>query len=122
RAEPRELAHRPEPAAVHRGLHAARVRELPGEPEVARGVEARQIVRRVEGLDELIRERREAPFALGAPRDRRPVDLLEPPPLRVDFRWMRKGQSPLRPGPLQRRHAANRERAMTRRWISLVPS
>ena len=42
------LAHRPQAAAVHRGLDTARERELPRAPQVACLVEARRVGRRVQ--------------------------------------------------------------------------
>ena len=47
-AEARELAHRPEPAAVHRRVDAARERDSPGKPSFSVGVEAREVLGRVE--------------------------------------------------------------------------
>jgi hypothetical protein len=41
-AEARELAHRPQPAAVHRRIDAAGERELAGQAELLIGVKARQ--------------------------------------------------------------------------------
>src|SRR5438128_7116323 len=49
RAETGVLAHRPQPAAVHRGIGTARVRERPRRGLVARGV-ARPVVRSIHGL------------------------------------------------------------------------
>ena len=49
RAEARELAHRPQPAAVHRRVDAARERELAGPAEVALVVDV-DVVGRVERL------------------------------------------------------------------------
>src|SRR5262245_55243281 len=53
RAEARILAHRPEPAAVHVRLHAAREGWGARDAEVADGVEARDVVGAVErgGVD-----------------------------------------------------------------------
>src|SRR5207249_1997597 len=66
------------------------------------------IVRGVERIDRIVRERREARLSLGAPLHRGAVYLVEPALLR--------GLG------LLNRHAASSERAITRRWISLVPS
>src|SRR6185437_3143028 len=64
RAEAGELAHRPQPPAVHRGVDAARVRVGAGLPDRvrlgARARSGRQIGGRVELLDRLARERFEA--------------------------------------------------------------
>src|SRR2546425_6658096 len=49
RAETGVLAHRPQPAAVHRGIGTARVRERPRRALVARGV-ARPVVGSIHGL------------------------------------------------------------------------
>src|SRR5438445_11390878 len=49
RAETGVLAHRPQPAAVHRGIGTARVRERPRRGLVARGV-ARPVVGAIHGL------------------------------------------------------------------------
>src|SRR5690349_1551686 len=48
RAEARELAHGPEPTAVHRGMHAARKGELPGLAQLSRRIEAVQVPGRIE--------------------------------------------------------------------------
>ena len=56
RPEAGVLAHRPEPSAVHRRLHAARERILAGIGEVARVVE-RRVRRPVDGLDREARRR-----------------------------------------------------------------
>src|SRR5439155_8539007 len=42
-AEARELPHRPELAAVHRGMNPARERVFTGAPELVLGIEAREI-------------------------------------------------------------------------------
>ena len=107
-AEPRELAHRPKTAPVHRRLHAPRVREFPGEAEIAVGVEPFKIVGRVERLDQLVGQRRKAILALGVLLRCGVVDVVEPALF-------------LGPGLLDR-HAASSERAITMRCISLVPS
>src|SRR5512134_2688676 len=49
--EARVLAHRPQLAAVHRRVHAARVRVLAGQPEPLGVVALREILRRVHRLD-----------------------------------------------------------------------
>jgi hypothetical protein len=49
--EPGVLAHRPEAAAVHRRLDAARIRVLPRPAEVALFVQTGHVRRRVEVLD-----------------------------------------------------------------------
>ncbi len=59
RPEARELAHRPEAAAVHRRIDAAGVGERAGEALVPLAVVIGQIVRRVERLDRVARERLE---------------------------------------------------------------
>ena len=61
-AEAGELPHRPQPAAVHRLVHAARERVLARAGRSRSGV--RQVGRRVERLDRLPRERRERVLAL----------------------------------------------------------
>ena len=50
-AEPSELPHGPEPAAVHRGMHAAGERILAGKAEIGVRIEAAQAVRRVQSFD-----------------------------------------------------------------------
>ncbi len=62
RPEPGELPHRPEPAAVHRRVHAARVRELARIAEIALVVDGRAL-RRVERLVRDPRDRREQAVA-----------------------------------------------------------
>ena len=74
RAEPGELAHRPQPPAVHRRVHAARERKLARVADVALGVVLGQVLLRVEGLDRLAGDRREERVTLGLAR----VDLLQP--------------------------------------------
>jgi len=49
--EARVLAHRPQLAAVHRGVNAARVRGLAGGSELLGGVPAGQVGLGVEGID-----------------------------------------------------------------------
>ena len=63
-----ELAHGPQPAPVHRRVDPARVRELARAPDVGRRI-GRQVIRRVERLDGLARDRREVGVALGARRE-----------------------------------------------------
>ena len=63
RPEPRELAHRPQPAAVHARVHAARERNSPGQPDAA--PIGRQVGLRVQRPDRLPRERGERDVALG---------------------------------------------------------
>ena len=74
RPEAGELAHRPQPAPVHRGIGAARVRVLAGITEVALGVGALAILLRVERPDRLAGDRLEAGVALRLAA----IDLLEP--------------------------------------------
>ena len=57
RAEAGELAHRPQPAAVHARVHAARERILARQPDL---IPLRQVRLRVERPDRLARQRREA--------------------------------------------------------------
>ena len=57
RAEAGELAHRPQAPAVHRLVHAARVRELAGLAEVALGIPAPQVLLGIERLDRMPRHR-----------------------------------------------------------------
>ena len=57
-----ELAHRPQPAAVHARVHAARERRLAREPDPL--LERADVLRRVERSDRLTRERRERRLAL----------------------------------------------------------
>ncbi len=66
-AEARELAHRPEAAAVHRRVDAAREREAAGDADaiVAVCVDGDHVVGRVERVDLLARERDELGVALG---------------------------------------------------------
>ena len=62
-AEARELAHRPQPPAVHRRVDAARERrDSPGTPICSR---VGQVLLGVERLDRLAGERRERHVALG---------------------------------------------------------
>src|SRR6185503_18263309 len=70
RAEARVLAHRPEPSAVHRGLHPAGVRELAREPQVPDVVHRRGVRGRVQALDRGAARIREGYRALGGPRQR----------------------------------------------------
>src|SRR5439155_23419970 len=107
-AESGELAHRPESPAVHGGLHPARVRKLPGQTKVAHRIEIRDVLPRVQGIDRIVGDRRKPALPLRVPLRLRPIDLPVPALLRL-FR-------------LLDRHAARSERAITRRWISLVPS
>ena len=107
-AEPGELTHRPETSAVHRGLDAARVRELAGEPEVAVGIKAFEIVGRVQRLDDFVGKGREAALALCMLLRGGAIHVVEPTLLRC-FRFLDG-------------HAASSERAITMRCISLVPS
>ena len=65
RAEARKLAHRPEPAAVHGGMDAAREGVLTGVAEIGVVVEAVQALRRVERLDRDAADRRRRRFADG---------------------------------------------------------
>ncbi len=108
RAEARELAHRPEARPIHRGMDAARVRERPWCGELRGRVESLEVVRRVKRLDRDLGERGESLLPLGALLHGRPVSLIEPT-LLCGFA-------------LLERHAATRERAMTMRCTSLVPS
>ena len=62
-AEAGELAHRPEPAAVHRRVDAARERKLAGEADPL--VERADVLGAVERLDRLAAQRREQSVALG---------------------------------------------------------
>src|SRR5206468_9688257 len=109
RPEARELAHRPEARAVHRRMDAARVRELTRRAEIALPVEASEILAGIERLDRLAGEGRKARLAFRALLHRGPVDGLEPCCLFATY--------------LFDRHAAvTKDRAITMRWISLVPS
>ena len=58
-AESRELAHRPQPAAVHRAVHAARVRKLARQAGRRRPGRRRGDPLGVQRLDRLARDRRE---------------------------------------------------------------
>ena len=51
RAEAGELAHGPQPAAVHGGVDAAREGILPGIAEVGFGIEVAEVFGRVQGVD-----------------------------------------------------------------------
>ena len=73
-AEARELAHRPQAAAVHRRVHAARERILARVADVALAVVVGQVLVGVERLDRLAGDRGEQALALGLAR----VDLLQP--------------------------------------------
>src|SRR5580700_7718423 len=53
RAEAGKLPHRPEPAAIHGGMDAARVGRLAGKAQVAVGVPARKIGGRVQTPDRI---------------------------------------------------------------------
>src|SRR2546425_542923 len=57
RAEARELPHRPQPAAVHRGMNPAGERKLAGLPQLARDVEAAEILRPVHRLPPAVAHR-----------------------------------------------------------------
>ena len=74
RPEAGELAHRPQPAPVHRGIGAARVGVLAGIAEVALGVGALAVLLRVQRPDLLAGDRLESGVALRLAA----VDLLEP--------------------------------------------
>ena len=74
RAEARELAHRPQPPAVHRGVDAAGVGELARMAEVAVGVPALEVLLGVERLDGLPRDGLEERVPLGL----LPVGLVLP--------------------------------------------
>src|SRR5260370_8347228 len=50
-AETRVLAHRPQPSAIHRRLHAARKRILAGKADLVHKVEAVQVVGIVSAFD-----------------------------------------------------------------------
>ena len=65
-----ELAHRPDPAAVHRLVDAARVRVLTGVAEVALVVEPGDVRRPVHRLDRAARDRGEPRLARGRARGR----------------------------------------------------
>src|SRR5207244_7508544 len=56
--EARELAHRPQPSAVHARVDAARVRELARDPDAL--AVGRRVLRRVERLDLHVGHGREA--------------------------------------------------------------
>src|SRR6185369_13548778 len=66
RAEARELAHRPEAAAVHRRVDAARERELAREADPL--LEGAHVLGAVERLDLLAAQRREQGVAFGRAR------------------------------------------------------
>jgi hypothetical protein len=78
RPESGELAHRPQLAAIAGGMDAARVGELAGVVEVARVVDARDVLRRVEPLDWPARHRGERAGALGRLLQRGPAGLTLP--------------------------------------------
>ena len=98
--EARELAHRPEPPAVHAGVDAAGVGELPRKTDPFLRA-AGQILRRVERLDLHVRDGGEAYRPLGVLPGRTNLSL-----------W------------LAHRAPASRRSwlAITSRWISEVPS
>ncbi len=73
--EARELAHRPQPAPVHRGVDAPRVRVHAGPAQVALVVDL-DVVRRVERLGGKPRDRREQPVPLGLPLVQLPAPRL----------------------------------------------
>jgi hypothetical protein len=105
-AEPGELAHRPQAAAVHRWVDAPRERERPGEADLrVRG----QVRRRVQRTDLLTRERGERHVCAL----RGGGVCLLPPGERV----LRRNDGRRR----KRSHCA-RCHAITTRWISFVPS
>ena len=56
RAEARELAHGPQPAAIHRGVNAARVRRLAGIAEIALGIPIREVGLGVEPPNRIARD------------------------------------------------------------------
>src|SRR5579863_9369718 len=56
-AEPRELAHRPEPIAITVGMNASGVRVFAGPREIARQIEGGQIARLVDLLQRNVRDR-----------------------------------------------------------------
>ena len=79
RREARVLAHRPEAAAVHRGLDAAGERVLAGSAEVAVLVEASRVGRGVEVSDDEARRSLESRLALGRSLERLGSERLAPP-------------------------------------------
>src|SRR6266508_3105829 len=83
RAEARVLAHGPEPAAVHRGLHAARVRELARETHVAEVVLVRDVLGSVDALERRAVGSREEPRPVGRLVERGPERPRFPLSLRV---------------------------------------
>src|SRR5258706_565936 len=99
-----EHAHRPQPAAIHRGIHAARVRVLAGVAELLR-IRARHVGRRVERLHGKSGERLETHVALGRLLHEVPVRLFLPA-----FAVVAHALPP------------STARAMTSFWICEVPS
>ena len=77
-AETRVLAHRPEAAAIHRGLDASGVRELAGKAELREIVPAVHVLGCVEGIDQLAVGGIERIVALGGLLDAAGVGAIEP--------------------------------------------
>ena len=106
------LAHRPEPAPVHRRLDAAGERVLAGPAEVAVLVEAGRVGRRVQVADDDPRRGLERLAALGGAPERLGADGLAPAVARRVGRLAgRAGR--MRPGVVGRAHSRTSRRSPT---------